>query len=334
MKILIKDAQIIPMTKEFGVESNQENYYINGNIAIYHGKISGIGNIPEDGDFDKIIDASGCVVLPGFINAHTHAAMALFRSYADDLPLMEWLNTKIWPIEAIMTGQDIYWGTMLSILEMIKSGTTTFVDMYSFMDDVARAVDESGIRAVLSRGVIGLVDDYRYERFCRKKENIFRVIEGLRDTRISPQNEQLKKLLSEKNSSELKGAITLYDLLKRPEISYQDIRGFLDPLWELGRQEKEQVEIQVKYEGYIKKQIEQAEKFNRLENLRLPNDIKYSLIKGLRIEAQQKLDKIRPESIGQASRISGVSPADISVLLVFLEQKRRMQSKKEDISVD
>ncbi|MGI6686682.1 MAG: amidohydrolase [Bacillota bacterium] len=156
MKILIKDAQIIPMTKEFGVESNQENYYINGNIAIYHGKISGIGNIPEDGDFDKIIDASGCVVLPGFINAHTHAAMALFRSYADDLPLMEWLNTKIWPIEAIMTGQDIYWGTMLSILEMIKSGTTTFVDMYSFMDDVARAVDESGIRAVLSRGVIGI----------------------------------------------------------------------------------------------------------------------------------------------------------------------------------
>lgn len=153
MKILIKDAQILPMIKH---QSEEGNYYIQGNIAIYNGKISGVGNIPEDGDFDKIIDASGCVVLPGLVNTHTHAAMTLFRSYADDLPLMEWLNTKIWPIEALMTGQDIYWGTMLSILEMIKSGTTTFVDMYSFMDDVARAVDESGMRAVLSRGVIGI----------------------------------------------------------------------------------------------------------------------------------------------------------------------------------
>lgn len=152
MKILIKDAQIISMTKDQGVAGN---YYVQGNIAIYNGKISGIGNISEDGDFDKIIDASDCVVLPGFVNTHTHAAMTLFRSYADDLPLMEWLNTKIWPIEAIMTGKDIYWGTMLSVLEMIKSGTTTFVDMYCFMDEVARSVDESGIRAVLSRGMIG-----------------------------------------------------------------------------------------------------------------------------------------------------------------------------------
>jgi 5-methylthioadenosine/S-adenosylhomocysteine deaminase len=153
MKILIKDAQIIPMTKGYGAE---DNYYMQGSIAVYNGRISGIGDISEDGDFDKIIDASGCVVLPGFINTHTHAAMTLFRSYADDLPLMEWLNTKIWPIEAIMSGQDIFWGTMLSILEMIKSGTTTFVDMYSFMDDVARAVEESGMRAVLARGVIGI----------------------------------------------------------------------------------------------------------------------------------------------------------------------------------
>ena len=105
MKILIKDAQIIPMTKGYGAE---DNYYMQGSIAVYNGRISGIGDISEDGDFDKIIDASGCVVLPGFINTHTHAAMTLFRSYADDLPLMEWLNTKIWPIEAIMSGQDIF----------------------------------------------------------------------------------------------------------------------------------------------------------------------------------------------------------------------------------
>lgn len=152
MKILIKDAQILPMDHK----GKKTVSYIQGNIAIYNGKICGIGDISEEGDFDKVIDASGCLALPGLINTHTHAAMTLLRSYADDLPLMDWLNTKIWPIEALMTGQDIYWGTMLSILEMIKSGTTTFVDMYSFMDDVARAVDESGMRAVLSRGVIGM----------------------------------------------------------------------------------------------------------------------------------------------------------------------------------
>jgi 5-methylthioadenosine/S-adenosylhomocysteine deaminase len=156
MKILIKDALMIPMAKEYGTEASQGNYYQQGNIALYHGRISGVGQISEEGDFDKIIDASGCVVLPGFINTHTHAAMTLFRSYADDLPLMEWLNTKIWPIEAVMTGPDIYWGTMLSILEMVKSGTTTFVDMYGFMDEVAQAVEESGMRAVLSRGLIGI----------------------------------------------------------------------------------------------------------------------------------------------------------------------------------
>jgi tRNA uridine 5-carboxymethylaminomethyl modification enzyme len=234
----------------------------------------------------------------------------------------------------ILKRSDGYIGVLID--DLVTKGTNEPYRMLTSRAEYRLLLrqDNADLRLTEYGRKIGLVDDYRYERFCRKKENIFRVIEGLRDTRISPQNEQLKKLLSEKNSSELKGAITLYDLLKRPEISYQDIRGFLDPLWELGRQEKEQVEIQVKYEGYIKKQIEQAEKFNRLENLRLPNDIKYSLIKGLRIEAQQKLDKIRPESIGQASRISGVSPADISVLLVFLEQKRRMQSKKEDISVD
>jgi len=151
MKILIKDATIIPLT-----DSNGSEYCFKGDIAIYHGRISGVGKISQTEDFDKIIDASECAVIPGFINTHTHAAMTLFRSYADDLPLMEWLQTKIWPIEDKLTGEDVYWGTMLSILEMIKSGTTTFADMYFFMDDVARAVEESGIRANLARGLVGI----------------------------------------------------------------------------------------------------------------------------------------------------------------------------------
>jgi 5-methylthioadenosine/S-adenosylhomocysteine deaminase len=95
------------------------------------------------------------IAMPGFVNCHTHAAMSLLRGFADDLPLMEWLTEKIWPIEDRMTPEDIYWGTMLACLEMIKSGTTTFADMYFHMDQTARAVEKSGLRACLSRGMIG-----------------------------------------------------------------------------------------------------------------------------------------------------------------------------------
>lgn len=152
MNILIKDATILTMP-EIGQKEVATLY---GDIAIHNGRISGVGVVGREGSFDRVIDAADCVVLPGFVNTHTHAAMSLFRGYADDLPLMEWLNTKIWPIEEKLTAEDVYWGTMLSILEMIKSGTTTFADMYFFMEDVARAVEQTGIRAVLSRGMIGL----------------------------------------------------------------------------------------------------------------------------------------------------------------------------------
>ncbi len=114
----------------------------------------GEGKAPE-GKYDRIINGENQVLLPGFINAHTHAAMSLLRGYADDLPLMEWLESKIWPLEAKLTPEYIYWGSMLAIVEMIKSGTTTFNDMYFCMDEVARAVELSGMRAVLARGMIG-----------------------------------------------------------------------------------------------------------------------------------------------------------------------------------
>jgi len=96
------------------------------------------------------------LAIPGLVNAHTHAAMTLFRSYADDMALMDWLNQKIWPVEANLTPEDIYWGTLLAIAEMLKSGTTAFADMYFFMPQAARAVADSGIRAVLSRGMAGV----------------------------------------------------------------------------------------------------------------------------------------------------------------------------------
>lgn len=151
-KILIRNATIIPMT---GVD----NRIVNGEIGIEGNKIVMVGEagtVPENWGADEVIEASGMVALPGFINCHTHAAMTLLRSYADDLPLMEWLSERIWPLEDRLTADDVYWGTMLCVLEMIKSGTTTFADMYFFMEDVARAVEKTGIRACLSRGMIGV----------------------------------------------------------------------------------------------------------------------------------------------------------------------------------
>ena len=128
-----------------------------GTIAIDGGKIVYAGRSPAPPEFHnalKRIDASGLIALPGFVNAHTHAAMTLLRGYADDMVLMEWLQEKIWPIEAHLDSEDVYYGAMLACIEMIRAGVTTFADQYFFMDDTARAVRDTGIRASLSRGLI------------------------------------------------------------------------------------------------------------------------------------------------------------------------------------
>jgi len=126
------------------------------NIAIENDKISAVGDVPADFTADNIIDGKNKLAVPGFVNTHTHVSMTLLRSYADDMKLMDWLENKIWPIEAKMKKNDIYWGAMLGIAEMIKTGTTTFADMYGDMEKVAEAVEETGIRAILSRGMIGV----------------------------------------------------------------------------------------------------------------------------------------------------------------------------------
>jgi len=150
VSILLKNISILPVT---GRDSFMEKGYL-----IIDGQMIqevNAGKAP-DGTYDRVIDGRNKVLMPGFINTHTHAAMTLLRGYADDMPLMEWLQNKIWPMEAKLTASDIYWGSMLAILEMIKSGTTTFNDMYFKMAETARAVEETGIRAVLSRGLIGV----------------------------------------------------------------------------------------------------------------------------------------------------------------------------------
>ncbi len=151
-KILIKDALIVAMDIE-----KPGSFY--GDILTVSDQIEKIAEHPDSikADLaDRVLDGSNLIVMPGFVNTHGHAAMSLFRSYADDMPLKEWLEQKIWPIEILLESDDIYWGTLLSIAEMIKGGTTTFTDMYFFMDRVAEAAVESGIRSVLSRGLIGL----------------------------------------------------------------------------------------------------------------------------------------------------------------------------------
>ncbi|MFA5881662.1 MAG: amidohydrolase [Eubacteriales bacterium] len=150
-KIKIQNASIITMTGKKDIIHNGDIYIDDDKIIFAGAAAEG----PPGWQPDETIEAKGMVAMPGFVNCHTHAAMTLLRSYADDLPLMEWLSERIWPLEARLTAEDVYWGTMLCILEMIKSGTTTFADMYFFMDEVAQAVEKTGIRASLSRGMIG-----------------------------------------------------------------------------------------------------------------------------------------------------------------------------------
>jgi len=151
VNILIKDCYI------FGKDT--ESPIISGDVAIEGNRLIKVG---KEGALscgwhpDRVIDGRNYLCLPGLINCHTHAAMTLLRSYADDLPLMHWLEKKIWPVEDRLTGEDVYWGSLLAMVEMIKSGTTTFNDMYFFMDEVAQAVEKIGMRACLARGLVGV----------------------------------------------------------------------------------------------------------------------------------------------------------------------------------
>ena len=168
---------------------------------------------------------------------------------------------------------------------------------------------------------VGLISDERYERFLNKKANIEKEIQRLKNTIVKPTKE-VNELLIENGTSELTTGTKMSELLKRTELNYEKLAKIDTERPELSQQEQEEVEIQVKYEGYIKMQEAQVEKFKKLETKLLPEDINYEEINGLSLEARQKLNKFKPRSIGQASRISGVSPADISVLLIYLQVRR------------
>ncbi|MDW7651551.1 MAG: amidohydrolase [Bacillota bacterium] len=150
MKTLIRDVTVLTVNED-------QDLITEADVVIDGQSISYVGEKKEwEESFDKVINGRGKLLSPGFVNAHGHAAMTLLRSFADDVPLMYWLEKRIWPIEAKLKREDVYWGTMLAVLEMIRGGTTTFTDMYFFMEQVAEAANESGIRAVLSRGLVGV----------------------------------------------------------------------------------------------------------------------------------------------------------------------------------
>ena len=150
----------------------------------------------------------------------------------------------------------------------------------------------------------------------------------MRNTIISP-SDFVNQYLLGKSSSPLKSGIQMYNLLKRPEISFSDLIRLGQIGEEIEPEIQEQLEIHVKYEGYIQKQLKQVEQFKKMEKVKIPPDMDYSKVKGLKIESVQKLQKLQPENLGQASRISGVSPADISVLMVYLEKRRREKRNNE-----
>lgn len=182
--------------------------------------------------------------------------------------------------------------------------------------------DNADLRLTEIGHKIGLISDKRYSDFLNKKNNIENEVKRLKNTVVKP-SDNVNLLLEKCNSSKLTTGIKMSELLKRPEITYKALNEIDTEGPELTSQEAEEVEIQVKYEGYIKLEEAQVEKFKKLEAKKLDEDINYEEIKGLRLEARQKLNKIKPISVGQASRISGVSPADISVLLIYLEMKNR-----------
>ena len=223
----------------------------------------------------------------------------------------------------ILDRSEAYIGVLID--DLVTKGTN---EPYRIMTSRAEyrlllRQDNADMRLTERGYAVGLVKKDRYERLLKKKEMVAEETDRLKKKILQP--DVVNPFLEEKGSTPVKSGISLLELLKRPEITYDDAAVIDDVRPKLSAHQKTMMEVQIKYEGYIIKQQQQIEKFKKLEHKKLPSDLDYFSIEGLRIEARQKLDALRPVSVGQASRISGVSPADINVLLIWLEKMRRQK---------
>lgn len=221
--------------------------------------------------------------------------------------------------EVVLSRSDAYIGVMID--DLVTKGV---VEPYRLLTSRAEyrlllRHDNADLRLTEIGYRIGLISEERYRKFLLKKQQIEAELNRLRSTIIRP-DEKVQKLIQSVGGSELKDGIKASDLLKRPEMTYEHIKQLVPAPEELSPEVEEQVEIQIKYEGYIQKSLQQVEKMKKLEDKKIPADIDYDAIFGLANEAKENLKKVRPLSIAQASRIPGVNPADISILLVYLEQ--------------
>lgn len=219
----------------------------------------------------------------------------------------------------ILKRSDAYIGVLID--DLVTKGTNEPYRLLTSRAEYRLLLrhDNADLRLTEIGYQVGLISEERYQKFLAKKEAIDAEIKRLRSIIIKPSKE-VQEFLRSIGSSELKDGIRASDLLKRPEVSYEQLLQFVPRDTEMSPEAAEQVEIQIKYEGYIEKSLQQVERMLKMENKKIPEDIDYDAINGIATEARQKLKKVRPLSIAQASRISGVNPADISILLVYLEQ--------------
>ena len=221
----------------------------------------------------------------------------------------------------VLTRANSYIGTLVD--DLVTKGANEPYRMMTSRSEYRLVLrqDNADERLTPTGYALGLISENRWEKFLKKQEQKKAEIKRLKTTTISPSDE-LNKLLVSRETSEITTGVRLIDLMKRPQLDYACLTPFDKDRPDLEPNLLEQVEVEIKYEGYVQKQLKQVEQMKKLENKLLPADFDYKTLKGLRLEAQEKLNKIKPLNIGQASRISGVSPADISVLLIWLAANR------------
>ncbi len=229
----------------------------------------------------------------------------------------------------ILDRSSSYIGTLID--DLVTKGTPEPYRMMTSRSEYRLLLrqDNADLRLTPLGYEIGLIDEARYQEFLQKKAHIEAEIERLRHTHVSPNDETLKGILEQCETAPLKAGASLADLIARPQVGYFDLAPVDPNRPQLTKAEGRQAEISIKYEGYIEKQLAKVREYQKLEKRKLPADLNYAEMAGLRLEARQKLAAVRPANIGQASRISGVSPADISVLMIELEQRKRNNGTNE-----